>query len=73
MWFEQTLKPSERPQLVARLFKALSGLGRKAIQSESAETCASIDAEQHLEFVQPQVGILPILDLGNKLDDYVFR
>ena len=60
LWFEQNLRPSERPQLVGRLFKALSGPGKKALQSESAKTFAGKDAEHHLEF----------LDLGNKLDDF---
>ena len=46
LWFEQSLMPSERPQLVARWFKALSGPGNKAIQSESAMTSAGKDAEQ---------------------------
>ena len=64
LWFEQSLKQSERPQLVARLFKALSGPGKKAIQSESARTSAGKDAEQYLEFLQQKVGMLPIPDLG---------
>ena len=38
LWFEQNLKPSERPQLVARLFGALTGPGKKAVQSESVKT-----------------------------------
>ena len=57
--FEQSLKPSERPQLVARLFKVLSGPGKKAIQSESAKTFAGKDAEQYLEFLLQNVGIHP--------------
>ena len=40
LWFEQSLKPSERPQQVARLFEALSDAGKKAIQSERAKTFA---------------------------------
>ena len=55
LWSEQCLKPSERPQLVARLFKALTGPCKKAIQSESAKTFAGKDAEQYLEFLQQKV------------------
>ena len=54
LWSEQCLKclkPSERPQVVARLFQALTGPGKKAIQSESAKTFAGKDAEQYLEFL----------------------
>ena len=40
---------------------------------ESAKTFAGKDAEQYLEFLQHSVGILPITDLGNKLDDHFFR
>ena len=47
LWFEQSLKPSERPQLVAHLLKALSGPGEEAVQSESAKTFAGKDAEQN--------------------------
>ena len=35
LWFEQSLKPSDRPQLVARLLKALSDPGKQAIQSKT--------------------------------------
>ena len=73
LWFEHSVKPSERPQLEARLLKALSGPGKKSIQSESAKTFAGKDAEQYLELLQQSVGILPIPDLGNKLDDHFFR
>ena len=73
LWFEQSLKPSERPQLVARLFRALSVPGKKMIQSERAKKSAGKDVEQHLEFLQQKVGILSVPDLGNKLDDHFFR
>ena len=73
LWLEESLKPGERPQLVARLFKALSAPGKKAIQSESAKTFAGKDAEKYMQFLQRKVGILPIPDLGNKLGDFFFR
>ena len=41
-------KPSERPQLVARLFKALSGPDKKAIQTQGAKTFAGKDAVEQL-------------------------
>ena len=36
-------------------------------------TFAGKDAERYLKFLQQKVGIFPIPDLGNKLDDYFFR
>ena len=51
LWFEQTLKPTERPKLVARLFEALSGPAKEATQSQSTETFAVEDAEQDLKFL----------------------
>ena len=51
----------------------LSGPGVKAIKSESVKTFAGKDAEQYLQFLQQKFGILPIFDLGNKLDDCFFR
>ena len=39
-WFEQRIKRSERPQLVGRMFEALCGPGKKAMQSlESDDVC----------------------------------
>ena len=73
LWFEQTLKPTERPKLVARLFAALSGPAKEATQSQSTETFAVEDAEQDLKFLKKKVGILAIPDLGHKLDDCFFR
>ena len=75
LWFERSLGPSECPQSVARLFKALSGPGKRTVQSEREKRrlFAGKDAEQHLEFVKQLAGIFPIPDLGNELDDCFFR
>ena len=72
LWFEESLKPSERPQLVARLFEALSRPDKKATQSESTKTFSGKYAEQYPEFLQKKVGILPIVHLGDQLDDCFF-
>ena len=49
---------------------ALFGLGEEAMQSEGAKMFAGEDAEP---FLQQKFGLLPILHLGNRLDDYFFR
>ena len=53
LWFEQSLKPSERPQLIACLSEAMSGPGKKAIQSESAKTFAGKDSESETKDWNP--------------------
>ena len=72
-WFETSLSTKERPQLVAKLYPFLSGPGKKAMQSEPATRFTGWSAEEYLSYLRIKVGILPIPDLGNRLDDFFFR
>ena len=58
------------PSWLPACLKQCPVFGKKAIQSMSGKTFAGKDAEQYLEISQKKVGILPIPDLGKKLDGY---
>ena len=72
-WYEESLKPSERPQLVARLVRQLTGAGKKAMKRVDATKFRGAEASVFLEYLRGRIGVLPIPDLGHRLDDYFFR
>ena len=73
-WYFYALEPKHRGLLAHRLARKLTGTARNALKGLKASEFIGIEGiTKLLRILQSRVGDLPVPDLANKLDEFIFK
>ena len=73
-WLTFSTPAKHRDLLAARLARRLTGSAKQALKGLKARDFFGIQGLKKLmEILQSRIGVLPVPDLANKLDEFIFR
>ena len=73
-WYFYSLEPKHRGLLAHRLARKLTGTARNALKGLKANEFIGVEGiPKLLRILQSRVGDLPVPDLANKLDEFIFK
>jgi hypothetical protein len=73
-WLVFSIPFKHRNLIAAKLARKLTGSAKQAIKGLQARDFHGIKGLKHLmDILQSRIGVLPVPDLANKLDEFIFR
>ena len=73
-WLTFSTHEKHRPLLAAKLARRLTGSAKQALKGLKAREFYGLQGLKKLmDILQSRIGILPVPDLANKLDEFIFR
>ena len=73
-WLVFSIPAKHRNLIAAKLARKLTGSAKQAIKGLQARDFHGIKGLKHLmDILQSRIGVLPVPDLANKLDEFIFR